>query len=137
MKLLLDTNIIIDVISKRDGYEDSLQVLRLCEIGAASGVVTTTTVTDVMYILGKYMDSGAVRRALKTLFVVLDIASVRRKEIMAALDSPMADYEDAVQATCALSADVDYIVTRNTKDFEASPVLAVTPDKTVSIICLN
>ena len=76
MKILLDTNIIIDVLTKRKGYEDSLSLVKYCELGTVEGFVSATTVTDVMYILRKHLPPTDVRDALQILFLVVNVASV-------------------------------------------------------------
>ena len=127
MKVLIDTNIIIDVISKRTGYEDSLRLFKYCESGRVGGVISATTVTDILYILRKHIDPNEVRAVVQTLLLIIDIASIGKGEIAAAFSSEMKDFEDAVQSACAKRIGADYIVTRNLKDFEKSVVKAITP----------
>ena len=49
-------------------------------------------------------------------------------------ESDMNDYEDAVISCCAVRNHIDYIVTRNIKDYEKSQVHAILPDKFIKII---
>jgi len=134
MKFMLDTNIIIDVLSQRDGYRESLQLVKYCELGVAEGFVSVITVTDVMYILRKHIDPILVREAIQTLLLIVDVASVSKNDIIAGFNSEMKDYEDAVQVSCAERMKADYIVTRNVKDFEKSPVPAILPGTAINII---
>jgi predicted nucleic acid-binding protein len=127
MRILLDTNIIVDIVSRRGGYEDSLQILKYCETNHAKGFVSTITVTDVMYILRKHIPPDAVRNAVQTLLIIVDVADVLKSDISAAFSSDMEDFEDAVQASCAGRVNADYIVTRNIDDFENSAVPAILP----------
>jgi predicted nucleic acid-binding protein len=127
MRLLLDTNIIVDILSRRDGYIDSLKVLKYCEIKKAKGYISAITVTDVMYILRKHIAPDSVRDALLTLMAIVDIADVTRTDIRGAFSCGIRDFEDAVQAMCARRIKVDYIVTRNIKDFKGSPIQPVLP----------
>lgn len=127
MKVLLDTNIIVDILSKRDGYEESLQVLRCCEIKKIDGYVSTTTVTDIMYILRKQLPSDKLWEAMQTLFTTVGVSGVQKADILCAFSCGMKDFEDAVQASCAKRIKAEYIVTRNLQDFEESPVQAVSP----------
>lgn len=127
MKVLLDTNVIVDILSKRDGYEDSLQILRCCEIKKLDGCVSTTTVTDIMYILRKHLPREELREAVQTLLTVIGVSGVQKADITHAFSSGMKDFEDAVQAACAKRIKAEYIVTRNLRDFEDSPVQAVSP----------
>ena len=134
MRVLFDTNIIIDVLTKRDGYEESLSLIQYCELGTVEGVVSATTVTDVVYILRKYLSPVAVRDALQTLLLIVDVASVSKGDISAAFLSGMRDFEDAVQSACALRIGASYIVTRNLKDFEKSAVPAISPRAMLDIL---
>ena len=127
MILLLDTNVVIDVLTKRDGFEASLDVMRYCEVKAVKGYVTAVSVTDIMYILRKYIEPAQVRDAVKTMLAIVDVAGVVKGDIMKAFSSDMRDFEDAVQASCAKRIKADYVVTRNLRDFEASPVPAISP----------
>lgn len=134
MKLLLDTNIIIDVLSKREGYAASLALIRHCELGTAQGFVSASTVTDIVYILRDQLSSGEIKTALQTLFLIVDIASVLKSDITAAFLSEMKDFEDAVQAACALRIGAEFIVTRNLKDFANSPLPAILPEDILEIL---
>ena len=134
MKLLLDTNVIVDVLSRRDGHEPSIAVIRQCEIGKASGFISATTVTDVVYILRKHIPPPNVREAVQTLLGIVDVAGVLKSDISSALISRMRDFEDAVQAACALRIGAKYIVTRNLKDYVQSPVAAMSPDAVLEVL---
>jgi predicted nucleic acid-binding protein len=129
MRVLIDTNVILDILMKRAGfYENSSRVLRLCEIKRDEGYVSATTVTDVHYFLRKGLGREQTRETMKTLFAIIDVAAVTKADIHRAFAYDMADYEDAVQAACAKRIGAERIVTRNAKDFKGSPVMAVTPD---------
>ena len=134
MKLLLDTNIIIDVASKRQGYAESGDVLRFCELPGVQGFVSTTTVMDAAYILKKYLALDGVREAVRLLHHIVDVVAVRKVDVLHALEGNWNDFEDAVHAACAARNKMDYIVTRNVGDFSASTVTAVSPDEVLKII---
>jgi predicted nucleic acid-binding protein len=134
MRLLLDTNVIVDVLSGRDGYIDSLEVLKRCETKRAEGFISVITITDVMYILRKHKTSGGIRGAMTALMSIVDISDVTRADIRNAFSCEMRDFEDAAQAMCAKRIGADYIVTRNVKDFAASPVRAILPSDMLKCI---
>jgi predicted nucleic acid-binding protein len=131
---MLDTNIIVDIVSKRGGYEESLQILRFCEARRVGGFVSAITVTDVMYILRGHAASGSIREAMRTLLAIVDVEGVLRGDIAAAFKSEMGDFEDAVQASCAARVHADYIVTRNCKDFSDSGVPAILPGDALKLL---
>lgn len=128
MKVLLDTNIIIDNLARRDEYGESFQILNLCESGLIKGTVTTATAMDTMYVMRKYLSLAEASHAMQILLQIVDIIPVIKNDISAAFKGGFRDYEDAVQASCAQRIKADYIATRNVKDFEKSSVPAVSPD---------
>ena len=129
MKVLLDTNIVVDILSKRKGYKESLQILKYCELGKITGCVSVITVTDIMYILRKHISPADVRNAVQALLLILDVEDILKSDISAAFASNMKDFEDALQSSCARRIKADYIVTRNIKDFETSDIPALLPEK--------
>ena len=134
MKVLLDTNIVVDNLARRDEYGDSLEILNLCESGGLEGVVSTVTMMDVMYILRKYLGSAEARGAALTLMQIADVVPANKSDINAALTSDFSDFEDAVQAACAVRVKADYIVTRNVRDFKNSFVPAILPGDMLKLL---
>lgn len=134
MKLLLDTNIVVDIISRRAGYEESLNVLRCCEVKRTVGIVSAATILDVMYILRKHISPEDVKEAVQTLIAIVDVADVKKCDITGAFGSPMTDFEDAVQSFCAKRNRADYIVTRNVHDFGNSPIPAILPGDALKLL---
>jgi len=131
MKVVVDTNVLIDVLAKREPhYAASAQVLRLSETREISALITANTVTDIVYILGKYIsDKNRLHETVKRLLTVVDVANLLKTDVVRAFELDFADYEDALLARCAKRIKADYIITRNTKDFAGSPVAAVTPEE--------
>jgi len=134
MKIMLDTNVVVDVLSRRGGYENSLRLVKFCEMEKVEGFISAVTVTDIMYILRKHIDPLLVRETVKTLLLIVDVADILKRDILAAFSSDMKDYEDAVQSCCAERMKVDYIVTHNLKDFKQSRVQAISPSEALKII---
>lgn len=130
MKIVLDTNIVLDTLAKREPFfANSNAVLKLVAEGKVGGAVSANTLTDIYYILRKHLDKETIIAALKALMELLEILDVTRDECLSALDSPMNDFEDALLASCAGKWQADCIVTRNKKDFKSSPVKAVIPEE--------
>jgi predicted nucleic acid-binding protein len=137
MILLLDTNIIIDIISRREGYENSLQILKYCETKHALGFVSTTTVTDVIYILRKHISPISVKDSIQTLLTIVDVADVLKSDLASAFSSEIKDFEDAIQVSCAKRIKASYIVTRNIKDFAKSTIPAILPTDMLKLLKSN
>lgn len=128
MRILIDTNIILDVLGHRkEFYEDSFSVLQEVHENHAP-CVSTTTITDIIYLSKKFFENNEEQKIrLLDFFADFKILPVTKKQIGQAFLSPMKDFEDAVQAFCAKKAGVHLIVTRNTKDYALSPVQAIAP----------
>ena len=96
--------------------------------------ITTITITDVLYITKKtFSDSTLQKNKLADFFSDFKICKTTQKQIYQAFKSQMKDFEDAVQAFSAKASGVKLIVTRNTKDFNYSPIKAVTPEEFLNI----
>ena len=100
---------IVDNFARRDENRDSLAIIKLCEDGDLEGVASTITIMDLMYILRKYIDSEWVRNTTQMLIQTLDVESVLKSDIIAALMSDFSDFEDSVQAICAMRIKADYL----------------------------
>ena len=135
MKVLFDTNICIDIIADRKGLSDSSNAAFEHAITKRyKKYITTTTVTDIMYILRKAFDNAEDQRKSVREFVCMQsLARVNRRDVDFAFSGVMSDFEDAVQASCAKRYHIDFIVTRNVKDFKNAPVKAVTPEEFLKI----
>lgn len=119
MKLLVDTNIVLDVVLERgESAMEAAQLLSVIEEGKADGYVAGHSVTTVYYVVSRTKDEGTARQAVSDLLDILEVIPPNDATFRRALTLPMRDYEDAVQAACALKIGADYIVTRNVKDFE-------------------
>lgn len=136
MKILIDTNVIIDVLLNRESFVDhSSAVLKLCESNSYQGFITATTITDIYYILCKNItDKSLLYNALEKLLSIVEICDVTRHNVFNAMKLRESDFEDAIQSDCAKSIGADYIVTRNTVDFRNSKIKAITPSEFLMII---
>ena len=134
MKILIDTNIIVDNFARRDEYGDSLGILDLCENKRLDGVVSTVTIMDVMYILRKHMGYAEARNSVLMLMQIVDVVPALKSDINAALIGDFSDFEDAVQVACAARVKADYIITRNVRDFKNSSVPPILPGDMLELL---
>ena len=118
MKVLVDTNVVLDVLlDRRPHSTDSANIFRLVEEGRLQGLLCATTITTIDYLLLQSVSRGDARRYLTQLIRLFDIAPVNRAVIEGAMKSRIDDFEDAVLEQAAALSGADLIVTRNTKDF--------------------
>ena len=124
MKLLIDTNIVLDVLLKREPfYRKTMEVLELAQYNNVQEYVSAAAITDIYYIACKYVkDKESIRTLLKNLTKIVSIAVVSEKEIKEALELAWNDFGDSVQYSIALSNELDGIVTRNPKDYKMANI---------------
>lgn len=129
MLVLIDTNVILDILEKRDPfYEASSEILSLCAAGKIKGCIAMHSVSNIFYILRKHYSAENRRRLLLGILDFLRIADVDHENVRHALERrDFSDFEDCLQDECAMQHHADYIITRNIDDFSHSNVPAVTP----------
>lgn len=130
LNILIDSNILLDVMTARQPFfEISSKVIELLKNGKITGYISASSITDIYYIARRELkDKEVVIRLIKNLLVFVKIAAISENEINKAIELNWSDFEDAVQYSTALSYQMDYIVTRNVKDFKAGKIPAVTPE---------
>jgi predicted nucleic acid-binding protein len=128
MKVLLDTNVVIDWLTDRMPFADAST--EAIEFSVDNGVVyiSATAITDIYYIVRKLDGAESAKMSIAKILEILKIASVDESDIRAARDSSFADFEDAVQFICARKLNVDYIITRDPDGFELSTIPALSPE---------
>ncbi len=129
MKIMCDTNIILDVLLEREPFaEDSCRVLGLCEERKIDGYVSASSVTDIYYLVRKYTHSSELAyHAVGKLLEIVKVCGVTHQDVLMVFQRKAKDFEDCLVATCAKSIRCNYIVTRNKKDFEEFELPALTP----------
>ena len=130
MRVLIDTNIIIDYFAKRPFfYSNAREMISLCAEKKIDGYIAAHSVTNAFYILRKNMTISELRDALTNLFTITTIVGIDSVKLLAAIKNEnFSDIEDCLQAECAKSISAEYIVTRNIKDFKNSKIPAVLPE---------
>ena len=128
MKVLIDTNVVLDVLCKREGfYEDAARIMKYCEVNKITGVISALTIPNIVYIMRKELDAQKTRDVIEKLQLVFAIADLKSDDIKKALSMNFKDFEDALQSACASRIKADYIITRNIRDFVNSKVTAIKP----------
>lgn len=136
MKILVDTNIIIDALTGREPFKDMAeQIFILAANRITDMYITASSATDIYYLVRKHLhsteQSKLIMSKLYELFNILDVTS---SDCIDALSGNMKDYEDAVVSCCAYRSQMQYIVTRNIKDYELSKVPALLPSDFIKLI---
>jgi len=122
MRVLLDTNTIIDYLAARKPFDENAEtIFNLVGKKNITGYVNTSSVTDIYYILRKTLSDADCRSKLKFILRLLQVIEVSKNDCLVALDSLMLDFEDALVTVCAENLELDYIVTRD-REFLKLPI---------------
>lgn len=137
MKVLIDTNILLDVILLREPHLGlSRRVLQCCQ-SLVDGYIAVHTFSNMFYILHETEDFSIeeCRNVFNKFLYVFDVASLDKSDMIAAVNNEaFDDLEDAMQHQSSISSELDYIVTRNIEDFENATVPAVTPEEFLQLV---
>ena len=135
MKVLFDTNIILDVLLDRKPFsEHALYLISKVERSEINGFLCATTVTTIHYLLSKHLDKEKAITSINSIMALFEIASVNRLVIENALKLKFTDFEDSVLHESARHAGAEYIITRNIKDFKKTQIPAFTPTEFLSML---
>ncbi|MDR3084935.1 MAG: PIN domain-containing protein [Christensenellaceae bacterium] len=129
MKVLIDTNVILDALMNRDPWAAAAQeLLRYAAMEKVKGFVAASQTTDIFYLLRRAgAEEGSAKEIIKKLTDGVGVSDITPADVQGALASNMPDYEDALLAFCAKRQKAEYIITRNEKDFGRSQVPAISP----------
>ena len=130
MRVLIDTNVLIDVIAVREPFFNfSDKVIDLCRQEIIEGAIAAHSVLNIAYILRKDLTLAQFKEMILSLCEFLYIEPIDWKKIIRAIDdNNFSDFEDCLQMQCAFDFKADYIVTRDLDDFKSSEIPAITPE---------
>ena len=136
MKIMIDTNIILDVLLEREPcYEYSKAILELCEKRKIQGFISASSATDIFYLVRKALNSTeAAYDALGEILNIVKILTVTNDDVNKAFLQKAKDFEDCLLATCAKSNNCDAIITRNKKDFMTFGITLFSPEEFIENI---
>ncbi|AFU67724.1 nucleic acid-binding protein containing a PIN domain [Psychroflexus torquis ATCC 700755] len=127
-RLLIDTNIVIDLLAKRDKfYDEAADLFSRADKKELELSISSLTFANTNYILTKLKSAKEAREILRKFKVLVELLSLDDKITELALsDDNFPDFEDGLQYYSAIENQIDVIITRNKKDFKNSkiPVLS-------------
>ena len=130
MKVLLDTNVILDVLLDREPFSAAASLLLAkAERGEIAGFACATTITTIYYLAAKMLGAKIASSHVQSLLSLLSVAPVNKLVLENAVASKFRDVEDAVLHEAALLAGVQHIVTRNAADFKNSLIPIHEPEE--------
>ena len=128
MRVLLDTDVILDFLLVRESFfENASELLELNAQGIFDAYVSSITPINVFYLGRKVVGAPKIREGIAHLLTLVRISSVTRESLEQALGLPFADYEDGVQHVVATNSGLEAIVTRNLRDYKHATLPIFSP----------
>lgn len=128
MRVLVDTDVVLDLMLKRPAfYADAFALWQAGDQGRYERFVAAMTPVNAFYVARKFLGAASARQAIGDLLAASNICAIDDYVLTTAHSSPIADFEDAVQIAAAVNAGMDIIVTRNGPDYAGSPIPVLTP----------
>lgn len=130
MKNLIDTNIVIDALTAREPWNESAEKIFLMTANIIVDMyITASAATDIYYLIRKHLhNTETAKQVMGKLYSLTGILEVKEEDCVDALASPITDYKDAVVEQVARRSDMECIVTRNQKDYEAGSTKIFLPE---------
>ena len=126
--VLIDLNILLDVLQKREPFfETSAGLLAAVESGQVRGYVAAHSLTTLFYLIQKGKSSADARAMITNLLQFFKIAPVDQSTLEQALNLDIRDFEHAVQMISAVQCKADFLVTRNAKDYQPALLPVIQP----------
>ncbi len=133
--ILLDTDVLIDVALDRRPYSyPASELLDRIEHGAESAYIAWHSVSNLYYLVAPALGGASARDFIVELTAFVSVATTDTQGIRYAAELPMADFEDAMRVAAARACGARYIVTRNVRDYERSPIPAVDPQEALTAL---
>ena len=133
--ILLDADVLIDVALDRRPHSDAAsELLDRIEHGAEAAYIAWHSVSNLYYLVAPALGGVSTRNFIMELTRFVGVAATDTESIRYAAELPMADFEDAMQVAAARACGARYIVTRNVKDYECSPIRAVDPREALTAL---
>jgi predicted nucleic acid-binding protein len=132
VKVLLDTNIVVDVALERQPFfGNSETVLSFVEEGQIEGYISASSFGDLFYILRKQKGRDLAHEFLREIVTFCQVATVDSIIINMGLSVNFKDFEDAIQYSTAVLNHLDAIITRNPRDFPVTIPRIITPEQLI------
>ncbi len=135
-RVLFDTDVLLDFLFDRKPFSDqTLTLLLACQEKKIIGYLTPVIFSNMYYILRQQASDAFVKEKLGVLLSIVRVLPMNEQTVHLAINSSFKDIEDAMQYFCALkNANIDAILTRNTKDYKKSVIPIFLPSEWLSVM---
>ena len=135
MRLLLDTNVLIDFYAQREPFcQSAKKLLIMRAFGDAELWASAKSFTDIFYVLRKDADSASIQRAFEESFQGLQLCGVDGSDVTLAAHMKWNDFEDCLVYICAQKVKADYLITRDKNGFERAAIPVLSPEEFLQLI---
>lgn len=135
MKILLDTNALIDLVAPRKPHDEAIRKLCIASVfGDVQLWVSTQSYADAYYVLRKQADAASVKKALRATLDVFIVCGTYASDLRSALESEWEDIEDFMIAYSSKHIPADYLVTRDKELIRLSPIPAMTAPQLLELL---
>ena len=134
--IFMDTNVVIDFLANRQPFSlDAARLFNMSVEGKIKIYISAVSYNNIYYVLRQSLTNNATIKLLESLADITEITDVNDQVIRQSLKTDFKDYEDAIQYYSALTIpNVDFIVTRNTKDFKKSSLPVLTSIEAIALL---
>lgn len=126
-KVFLDTNVVLDFVTQRDGYEDACDIFQLGEDNIVFLCVSFLTMANTAYVAKRGRTIDELYALMEGLTDMFEVLQMNQEQLRSSFSVIAADFEDVLQYICASYHNCDIIVTNNTKHFKFSKIQVLTP----------
>ena len=134
-KVLIDLNVILDFLAKRQNHKEAAIIFGFCENKTIKGYVCAHEITTLSYfITDKFKNKKGASKIINDILDLFSTIPINETILRSALTSKISDFEDAVIEQSSIKEKLDYIVTNNLTDFKSSAIKAITPIELISIL---
>ncbi len=137
-KIFIDSDIILDVLAQRNQfYDPAARLLTAIVKGRIAAFTSPLVIANTHYLLSKIKSKKVALQSIKRLKAHISVLSMDENAVDFALNSLFPDFEDALQYYIAKSHDINFIITRNKKDFKRSKISICTAEEYLKILNAN
>jgi len=135
MRVLLDTNVLLDVLLAREPWlAEAAAVWRASDDRRIVGYLTASTITDIFYIARRLAGLEVAQDSVRVCLEAFEVCAVDRQALEQAAALPGSDFEDNLQIACAVIAGLDAIVTRDRDGFQSAAIQVLAPSELLAKI---
>ena len=133
-KVFVDTDIIYDVLAKREPfYVHAAKLFTLADEEKIIIAVSALTIANIHYLLSKQLSSEIAKQVLRKFKILVHVVAIDDKIIDLALNSEFNDFEDSIQHYCALENGCTKILTRNLRDYKKALIPVMTAQDYINL----